>query len=219
MRLVLNVVLSLALASPAIAGEKAAEETTYKRAVDTVAEDPAGADAGEGDVDDPTLWSDTYFNPKTVPDEVQILAYRPLDCEMPEAVAAFGAKVHKFDVNSYFYLVPCRTGDLNIEHYLAQVSPRHESYAELHDFEYPISFNQDNFTLIVNPEYWADDGGLTSTSYHSPNADCGVYQVHRYRPKRDYFELIEYREKDSCDGVKTPPTDYPLVWTIEEMGQ
>ncbi|MDA9009365.1 hypothetical protein N9K16_05340 [Alphaproteobacteria bacterium] len=219
MRLVLNFALFLAFASTAIAGEKAAEETTYKRATDTIVDDLAGAGAGEGDVDDKTLWSNTYFNPKAMHDEVQMLAYRPLDCEMPEAVAAFGAKVHKFDVNSYFYLVPCRTGDLNIEHYVAQISPRHEGNAELHEFEYPIGFNRDNFTLIVNPEYWADSDWLMSTSYHSSGADCGVYQVHRYRPKRDYFELIEYREKANCDSVQTPPAEYPLVWTIEEMGQ
>ena len=200
-----------------LAGEKVTQETTFTRAIDTVDHEDASEESNG--VDDPDYWADTFFEVNFLAEEVVMVGYRPLGCNIEETVPAFGATVHKADINTFFYLVPCHMGDVNVEHYVAQIGPRHEGYAEYYDFEYPPDFNLDNRSLIVNPEWWNDESLLTSVEYYSPDADCGVYQIHRYDWADDFFELIEYREKPECDGIHTAPTDYPLVWTIEEMGQ
>ena len=69
------------------------------------------------------------------------------------------------------------------------------------------------------PEFSIDGRILTSVTYASPNYDCGFWEKHRYEPDGDYFELVEYREKKRCDSKTTPPEQYPMVWTILEMGQ
>ncbi|MEL7430036.1 MAG: DUF1176 domain-containing protein, partial [Pseudomonadota bacterium] len=145
--------------------------------------------------------------------------YRTFGCDMEEPMQGYGASAIGAGNGNVIYLVPCKSGDVNIEHYVAMTGPRHGSFAETYEFELPITFNEPNRSTLINPQYDASAGILTSTTYSSPDYDCGIFEKHRYVPDQDFFELIEYREKTDCDGQGGSPEAFPLVWTLDEMGQ
>ena len=158
-----------------------------------------------------------------LPDSVSRLGFQVYECDMENAIGGFGARIYGLGDGHTLYLVPCQTGDANIEHYVAMSGPWMDGGVNYYDFEYPPDFNSDNAPLITNPEYDTTTGILTGTSYSSPNFDCGIWKKYALVAPDDYnrefFELEEYREKQNCDGKTTPPPDYELVWTLAEMGQ
>ena len=145
--------------------------------------------------------------------------YRTFGCDMETPMQAWGAVGLGMGNGHDIYLVPCQNGDVNAEHYVAIVGPKYGNHANTYEFEYPITFNQPNRSTIINPDFDPQSGILTSTTYHSPNYDCGIYEKHQYVADQDFFELLEYREKILCDGGNVLPENYELVWTIEELGQ
>lgn len=154
-----------------------------------------------------------------LPDAVSMHGYRVFDCDMENMLQGYGAIVMGAGNGNVLYMVPCQPGDLNIEHYVAMTGPAHGNFANFYEFETPPDFNLPNEGIIINPEFDAENGILTSTRFDSHESDCGVFTKHAYVADGDFFELLEYREKVNCDGVFTSPETYDLVWTIDEMGQ
>ncbi|MEM7069855.1 MAG: DUF1176 domain-containing protein [Pseudomonadota bacterium] len=164
-------------------------------------------------------WATQFYNPEDIPDAVLMPGYRTLDCAMEEALGAFGARGFGLGDGHDLYLVACQNGDVNINHYVAMVGPKHGNFANTYEFELPLDYNQPNRSTITSPNFDNDTQTLTSVTYHSQNYDCGIYEKHQYVADGDFFELVEYREKSDCDGVTGPPEGFPLVWTIDELGQ
>ncbi len=52
---------------------------------------------------------------------------------------------------------------------------------------------------------------VTGVSLGRAHGDCGVLERHRVG-EDGHFRLIEYREKVTCDGKRTPPEAFPLVY-------
>ncbi len=154
-----------------------------------------------------------------LPEAVAMHGFRVFDCDMDNTLQGYGAIALGAGNGNVLFLVPCQLGDSNIEHYVAMTGPKHGNFANFYDFETPPDFNQPNQSIIINPEYDAGSGTLTSVQYYNHENDCGVFTKHAYVPDGDYFELLEYREKTVCDGQYTLPENYDLVWTIDEMGQ
>ena len=159
------------------------------------------------------------YSVNELPDAVAMPGFRVFECDMENTLQGYGAIAQGAGNGNVIFMVPCQSGDVNIEHYIAMTGPKHGNFANTYEFETPPDFNQPNQSTIINPQFEAETGTLTSIQYYSPNSDCGVYSKHAYVADQDFFELLEYREKITCDGKYTPPENYDLVWTIDEMGQ
>ncbi len=152
-----------------------------------------------------------------VPDEVQMIGYRMLDCALEDTVPAFGAQVHAIgDVE--MWVVPCRMADANVPYYMTWHVPFDPSNNETLDFETPPDHNQPNHTLVNNLFYDPDADLVTGTTYYSPSYDCGAFERHEFDNDAGAYLLVEYLEKTDCDGVAGPAEGWPLSWTIDEMG-
>ena len=153
-----------------------------------------------------------------LPDSVLKPGYDMFNCDLQNTLNGFGAEVYGSKTGPTAYIVPCQAGDVNVDYYV-MLAHRGATAANTYEFESPPDFNASMRTTLVNPMWDPATKTLTSTTYHSPNYDCGVYEIHQYSEEADFFELIEYREKSDCNGVTTPPEGFPLSWTIDEMGQ
>ncbi|GAA0775039.1 hypothetical protein GCM10009077_11710 [Roseibium denhamense] len=153
-----------------------------------------------------------------IPDSVQMMGYRTLDCRLDEVVPAFGARViAEGDVE--LWIVPCQMADANVPYYMATHIPFNPSLDEWQEFETPPGFNQPNHALVNNLVYDTATGQVTGTTYYSPNYDCGSFERHEMEAESGQYILIEYLEKTNCDGIQGPAEGWPLSWTIDEMGQ
>ncbi len=152
-----------------------------------------------------------------LPDEIQMMGYRTLGCQLAETVPAFGAQYYaEGDVETW--VVPCQMADLNVPYYMAMHVPFDPSLDEWKEFETPPGFNQPNHALVNNLFYDPGSGQVTGTTYHSPNYDCGTFERHEVEAESGNYTLMEYLEKTDCDGITGPPEGWPLSWTIDEMG-
>jgi|GEM_PF-2423643 len=152
-----------------------------------------------------------------IPDEIQMMGYRSLDCQLDETVPAFGAQYYaEGDVETW--IVPCRMADVNVPYYLATHIAFNPSLDEWKDFETPPGFNQTNHALVNNLFFDPSTGQVTGTTYYGPGYDCGTFERHEMEAESGDYALMEYLEKSACDGVAGPPEGWPLSWTIDEMG-
>ncbi|POF29741.1 DUF1176 domain-containing protein [Roseibium marinum] len=152
-----------------------------------------------------------------IPDDIQMMGIRTLDCQLDETVPAFGAQYFaEGDVESW--VVPCQMADANVPYFLAIHIPFNPSLDEWKEFETPPGFNQPNHALVNNLFYDPSTGQVTGTTYYGPGYDCGAFERHEMEAESGDYILIEYREKSACDGVTGPPEGWPLSWTIDEMG-
>lgn len=161
--------------------------------------------------------SNLVYSLNEIPDSIQMMGYRVLDCQLDEAVPAFGAQYYAVgDVETW--IVPCQMADANVPYYMATHIPFNPSLDEWQEFETPPDFNQPNHALVNNLHYDPDTEQVTGTTYFSPNYDCGTFERHEIEAESGKYTLIEYLEKSDCDGITGPPEGWPLKWTIDEMG-
>jgi hypothetical protein len=152
-----------------------------------------------------------------LPDEVQMMGYRTLNCQLAETVPAFGAQYYaEGDVETW--VVPCQMADVNVPYYMATHIPFDPSLDEWKEFETPPGFNQPNHALVNNLFFDPDSGQVTGTTYASPNYDCGTFERHEIEAESGNYTLMEYLEKSDCNGITGPAEGWPLSWTIDEMG-
>ncbi len=152
-----------------------------------------------------------------LPDTVQMMGTRTLDCQLDETLPAYGAQFYaEGDVETW--VVPCSMADANVPYFMAVHIPFNPSLDEWKEFETPPDFNQPNHALVNNLFFDPDTGGVTGTTYYSPNYDCGAFERHEMMAESGDYELVEYLEKPTCDGVTGPAEGWPLSWTIDEMG-
>ncbi|MEM6665803.1 MAG: DUF1176 domain-containing protein [Pseudomonadota bacterium] len=88
-------------------------------------------------------------------------------------------------------------------------------YARVLDFFLPPNRGGGAEQEISNPTFAINTGILSSFHLGRGTGDCGTYQKHQLHEVEGEivtWELLEYREKEDCDGVETAITDYPLVW-------
>lgn len=152
-----------------------------------------------------------------LPESVQMIGYRTLDCRLEETLPAYGAQFYaEGDVETW--VVPCTMADANVPYFMAVHIPFNPSLDEWKEFETPPDFNQPNHALVNNLFFDPVTGQVTGTTYYSPNYDCGAFERHEMMAESGDYELVEYLEKSNCDGVTGPAEGWPLNWTIDEMG-
>lgn len=64
---------------------------------------------------------------------------------------------------------------------------------------------------LMSPSWDAKSRTVTGISLGRGSGDCGVYERHRVNDEGD-FVLVEYREKEACDGKIMKPEQFPLVY-------
>ncbi|WP_172670673.1 DUF1176 domain-containing protein [Labrenzia sp. DG1229] len=157
------------------------------------------------------------YTVEELPESVQMMGYRTLNCKLAETLPAYGAQYFaQGDVETW--IVPCTAADANVPYFMAVHIPFNPSLDEWKEFETPPDFNQPNHALVNNLFYDPDTGQVTGTTYYSANLDCGAFERHEVMAESGDYELVEYLEKSSCDGVFGAPEGWPLSWTIDEMG-
>ncbi|MEP1575864.1 DUF1176 domain-containing protein [Roseibium album] len=157
------------------------------------------------------------YTVEELPESVQMMGYSALNCKLAETLPAYGAQYFaEGDVETW--IVPCTAADANVPYFMAVHIPFNPSLDEWKEFETPPDFNQPNHALVNNLFYDPDTGQVTGTTYYSANLDCGAFERHEVMAESGDYELVEYLEKSSCDGVFGAPEGWPLSWTIDEMG-
>ncbi|WP_417666766.1 DUF1176 domain-containing protein [Roseibium sp.] len=157
------------------------------------------------------------YDVNEIPERVQFLGYSGLNCQLDEVVPAFGAQYYTAG-DEETWIVPCEMADANVPYYMARHISFNPDLTEWLEFETPPSFNEPNHALINNLVYDPQTRQVTGTTYHSPNYDCGAFERHEEMAESGEYELVEYLEKTSCDGVPGPPEGWPRSWSIDEMG-
>lgn len=157
------------------------------------------------------------YTVEELPESVQMMGFRTLNCKLAETLPAYGAQYFaEGDVETW--IVPCTAADANVPYFMAVHIPFNPSLDEWKEFETPPDFNQPNHALVNNLFYDPDTGQVTGTTYYSANLDCGAFERHEVMAESGDYELVEYLEKSNCDGVFGAPEGWPLSWTIDEMG-
>jgi hypothetical protein len=64
---------------------------------------------------------------------------------------------------------------------------------------------------LIDPVWDIKSRTVTSIARGRSEGDCGVLERHRVTEAGE-FELVEYREKDKCDGKVVKPEAFPLVF-------
>lgn len=64
---------------------------------------------------------------------------------------------------------------------------------------------------LMSPAWDVKTRTVTGTALGRSEGDCGVYERHRVNAEGD-FVLVEYREKEACDGKTVKPEQFPLVY-------
>jgi invasion protein IalB len=156
--------------------------------------------------------AELIYDESKLPDYVLMQGYRVLECDLPNAIEAFGAQEINLEPGLFLYLVPCKTGDVNISYYVAL---QDAGEVELMEFQVPASATGQPEALLTNAAWDKNLNGLTSETFFSPNRDCGKHEKHIFWPEDGRFNLSEYRLKESCDGVASPTSSYPIEWNGE----
>lgn len=137
-------------------------------------------------------------------------------CALDEALGAWGGGALGMGNGRVMYQVPCHNADINVESHVVLAEP--DGRVTAFEFERPPGENAPLRPTLVNPTYDPSTGLLDATVYDSPNGDCGEFERHRFLADQIGFELIEVRTKTECDGKGGIPSEWPLSWSIDELG-
>jgi hypothetical protein len=78
-------------------------------------------------------------------------------------------------------------------------------------FAAPPGRKRDQPFILINGQWNERERTITSFALGRGMGDCGTYEVHRLAADAR-FRLVEFREKENCDGKETPPQQYKLVF-------
>jgi hypothetical protein len=153
---------------------------------------------------------DVVYTAAELPEAVAAAGASILECDLAEALPAFGAQVvFEAGPGRTIWMVGCVAGDVNIGHYVVVDDPAAGLDHKLMDFAPWPDGPRD--VIVTNPEWAPGEAVLSTLAYGSPGYDCGVFVT--YRLEDGGFERTEVREKAECDGEETGPEDYAPVWS------
>jgi hypothetical protein len=155
---------------------------------------------------------------------VTLLYLMPAAAQVPAAVladvqkrfgcnadtVAGGMKVFALSDGAELWQVPCDLFAYNASAVFAHAPPgQGDAYAFL-EFQGPPGRKRDDPYVVLNARWDGQAHTVSSFAKGRGLGDCGTYEVHKLVDAR--LQLVEYREKPDCDGVATPPEQYPLVY-------
>lgn len=162
---------------------------------------------------------DLIYGQDELPPEVVRYAYEDANCgDLTTPLNEMGAVVHRDQTARITYLVPCLIGQANVAYYIVTHDPAKGSDYALQRFELPPAQNKPDRVTILNPQWRADQNRLIATRFGDINLNCGAYEIHNWIAAEQRFELVSYQHKKTCDGPQILPSDFPMEWSIGEMG-
>jgi hypothetical protein len=78
-------------------------------------------------------------------------------------------------------------------------------------FKRPPGKEPSSETTLMMPKWDVASRTVTGVSLGRGSGDCGTLERHRFKVDRK-FELVEFREKENCDGKEDKPESWPLVF-------
>nr|WP_323778302.1 DUF1176 domain-containing protein [Amylibacter sp.] len=178
-------------------------------------------DSGDGHMEEGPNGSylDLIYSQDELPPEVVRYAAEDADCgDLTAPLNEMGAVVHRDQTARITYLVPCVIGQANVAYYVVTHDPAKGSDYALQRFELPPAQNKPDRVTILNPQWQADQNQLIATRFGDVNLNCGAYEIHNWIVAEQRFELVSYQHKKNCDGPQMMPSDFPMEWSIGEMG-
>lgn len=163
-------------------------------------------------------WADIVYEQGGIPEPVLQYGRGNMGCDLAYTLDAYGASVHG-EGAFVLHLIPCEPADANVSYYVAASYPNDPGRGHLFSFQRPLEDNAPDTSKVFNPQWDSDRQTMTTQQYYGPNSDCGIFMVHEYVRDEGRFDLIEVREKANCNGVFETGEQYPLKWSIDEMGQ
>lgn len=162
---------------------------------------------------------DLLVEAERIPDQVLMPGYRMLNCPgFAETIANKGVLINRDQTGRKTFIVPCNVGKANVQSYVVMHDPDRRVEWELMEFQEPPAMNNPNRGTVLNPVWDAHAQSMTITRFGNINRNCGAFEVHEWVEGDNFFELVEYREKKDCGGAQVQPQDFPLTWSIGEMG-
>lgn len=153
-----------------------------------------------------------------VPGPIQMHAYRVFGCDGATMETGPHQRVEIAPAES-FYFVRCFFTGEGTDYAVFRYEDGNPTDAGYYTFEPPPDAEGDSAQTVQNPVWNKVSWELTATYFYNPvGKDCGEYSRYAYLPADDWFELHEQREKVTCDGVVEAPVNWPMDWTIDEMG-
>ncbi len=143
--------------------------------------------------------------PPAVIDAVRVLPDCDLD-NVPPQLTVFDR-----DLGYELWMVPCWLAAYNAGSAAVVVKTGEPAFAIAVAFEPPPGGPTEWADSLTFPSVDLATGDILSFHKGRGPGDCGTYAQYRW-DGRETVRLIEYREKDDCDGVWTEPSAYPLIY-------
>ncbi|MEM6665811.1 MAG: DUF1176 domain-containing protein, partial [Pseudomonadota bacterium] len=126
-------------------------------------------------------------------------------------IVSEGAEVFDRDLGYALWVVPCWAAAYNFGYAAVAVPNDAPEAARALAFSPPPDAGWNAGYSITLPNVELTTGEIVGFHKARGISDCGTFEAHVW-DGRDRMTLVEYREKNDCDGVFTEPSDYPLVY-------
>lgn len=150
------------------------------------------------------------LKPGTIPPKMLKTAEAKYGC--PSSVMTSGAVGYQVSEEAAIWQIPCERFAYQSSSIFALVYvPDPASQHEFLTFKGPKGRTRPTDPQVLMMPTWnAKTRTVTGVSLGRAAGDCGVLE--RYRLVDSSFVLVEYREKEKCDGVRTSPEQYPEIF-------
>lgn len=146
--------------------------------------------------------------PDQIPKAALEEAEKKFECRaeiMKQGVTAF-----RISAEMAVWQIPCDLFAYNASSVFVLVPVAQPDKFKFLDFQAPPGRTREDPYVLINPEWNARAHTVASFAKGRGLGDCGTYEVHKLVDGR--FQLMEFREKENCDGKPTPPAQYKLVY-------
>ncbi len=148
---------------------------------------------------------------RAVPAALRAAARRQFQCE--DRVMATGVVGFRLSEEAAIWMIPCQTYAYQANAVFAHV----QTASPGNSFRF-LTFSgprgRERTTgphELTSPSWDVRTRTVTGIGLGRASGDCGVLERHVVTPTGD-FRLVEYREKERCDGRAVPPEQFPLVF-------
>jgi hypothetical protein len=127
-------------------------------------------------------------------------------------VMTSGAVGYQLSEEAAIWQIPCERFAYQASSIFALVYvPDPASQHEFLTFKGPKGrVRPNNAQVLMSPVWNAKTRTVTGVSLGRASGDCGVLE--RYRLVDSAFVLVEYREKEKCDGARVTPEQFPEIY-------
>ncbi|MEM9206737.1 MAG: DUF1176 domain-containing protein [Pseudomonadota bacterium] len=189
-----------------------ADEGFSQSSFDQSNAEPAGPVLSEGRV---PLQEGNPYPPAWLSDAVLNANVADAGCPIGDSAG----DILKYSVSPFMsmYEIPCFLAAYNGSSiYVLEAEIDGQTYASTMSFALPPQRGGSDEFEISNASFDTSTSRLTSFHKGRGIGDCGVYSIYDLvyaEGDTVEFQLVEYREKEDCDGIATPFEQYPLVWS------